>query len=75
MARPFWTLPPLADLGALVGHRLLLGDDVRQDLVLDLDRAGGVAGLLLGLGGHGGDVVAAGSGASCPALAISDRPP
>ena len=49
---------PLDDLGGAFGHRLRLGDGVRQDLVVDLDRPGGVAGLLLGLGGHGGDVVA-----------------
>ena len=48
----------LEDLGRPVGHRQRFGRDVGQDLVLDLDRADGVAGLLLGLGGDGGDVVA-----------------
>ena len=49
---------PLEDLGRPLGHGLGLGDDVGQDLVLDLDGADGVAGLLLGLGRHRGDVVA-----------------
>ena len=48
----------LEDLGRSFGHRLLLGDDVGQHLVLDLDRADGVARLLLGLGGDCGDIVA-----------------
>ena len=57
-ARPFRTLPALEDLGRPFGHGLMLGDDMRQHLVLDLDGADRVARLLLGLGGHGGDVVA-----------------
>ncbi len=56
--RPLRTLPGVEDLRRVLGHRLRLGDDVGQHLVLDLDGADGVAGLLFGLGRDGGDVVA-----------------
>ena len=64
----------LEDLGRPFGHRLRLGDDVRQHLVLDLDGADRVAGLLLGLGGHRGDVVAL-VAEGRPGLGDGRRPP
>ena len=56
--RPWRTLPPWKTCRRSLGHRQCLGGHVRQDLVFDLDGADGVAGLLLGLGRDGGDVVA-----------------
>ena len=54
----FPDVPTLEDLGRPFGHGLMLGDHMWQHLVLDLDGADRVARLLLGLGGHRGDVVA-----------------
>ena len=48
----------VVDDGRAVGHGFVDGEDGREQLVLDLDLGEGGLGLLLGLGGDGGDAVA-----------------